>query len=294
MTAKSIAIGAGVCLAAGAVVGILAYRHITTPRVTIIEQPGPVRTVLVDRPTLETRDVVRYVTDRAEVARLMTDLAAAHQQITFATETIAVLNGKGAGTVTYVNRAVPGPERVALEAHFRDWRLTFDSYGKQGAYTLSQRFEALTAVGRTRAGQPTATTRLFEVGPGETRTPLTITQQTVVAATPDAPRWHLRAAVTAGAGYAGTLAGWRPGGVVGLRWLSYGTSKAAEDERWSIATPALWLDGAGAQVGMLPISVNLGQIQHQPFRDLWVGPFIGVRPVPLGVGKVGIVLHATF
>ena len=294
MTAKTLAIGAAVCVAVGAVVGILTYRAIITPRVTVVETPGPVRTVLVDRPTLETRTVVQHVTDRAEVERLMVAAAADRQQITTLTETVASLEASGAGTIEYRDRPVPGPERTVREAHFADWRLTFDAVGDRATYTLAQRFEALTAVGRDRAGQPMATTRLFELGPGETRTPMAIDRQTVVAATPDAPRWHLRAAITAGAGYAGTLTGWHPGAILGVRWASYGTSTAAEDERWSVASPAVWLDGTGAQVGVLPVSVNLGQWKRQPFRDVWLSPFIGVRPVPVGIGKVGIVLHATF
>ena len=136
--------------------------------------------------------------------------------------------------------------------------------------------------------------RLFELGPGETRTPLTHVSTTVVAATPDAPRWHLRAAVTAGAGYAGGLAGVSPGAVVGLRWLSYGSSAAAEDGRWSVLTPALWLDRTGQQAGLLPVSVNLGRLPRQPFRDVWLSPFIGIQPGPVGVGKVGVVVHVTF
>ena len=292
MTARSLAIGAGVCLVAGAVLGILAYRHFTTPRVTIITEPGPVRTVLVDRPVLETRDVVRVVPDHAEVARLMAELNAAKQRITTLTTTTATAAGTGTGTTTYIDRMVPVPGPTRLEAHFRDGRLTFDSYGIKGTYTLEQRFEAITAVGKKADGTPTATTRMFEVWPGETRTLLSNASTLVVAATPDAPRWRLGAAVTAGAGYAGTLSTWRPGGVLGLRWATFGTTKAAEDGRWAVATPVLWLDSAGARAGVVPVSFNLGQFKRQPFRDLWFGPFIGVTRT--GLGKAGVVLHATF
>jgi hypothetical protein len=294
VTARSLAIGAGVCFVAGAAVGILAYRSLTTPRVQIVTELGPARTVLVDRPTLQTRDVVRVVPDRVEVARLMADATAATQQISTLVETLATLKANGAGEIRYVDRLVPGETITRREARFSDWRLTFMSNEQTASYTLSQRFEVLSIVGKTSAGRPTATTRLFEIGPGEARTALTDVQTTTVAATPDAPRWHFRANLAAGVGYAGGLAGMQPGAVVGLRWLSYGTSRAAEDGRWAVASPVLWLDTTGQQVGVLPVSVNLGQIPRQPFRDLWLGGFIGITPQPLGVGKIGVVLHATF
>ena len=154
MTAKATAIGAAVCVAVGVVVGILAYRHFTTPRVTIITEPGPVRTVLVDRPTVETRDVVRYVTDRTEAARLMAELAAAKTQVTTLTETLATAKSGGTGEIRYLDRHVPG--LVKREASFSDWRLTFQSVDDgtptgKASYALNQRFEALAAVGQAHA-----------------------------------------------------------------------------------------------------------------------------------------------
>jgi len=294
VTAKSGAIFAGVCLATGAALGILAYRWAVTPTVRIVTEPGPVQVVTVDKPVIVARDVTRYVTDTAEVTRLLNEAAAAELRIATLTETVATLKASGADTITYVDQPVPGGTRTVREAHFKDWRLTFDAVDAAATYSLAQRFEALAAVGKDKSGQPTASVRLFEIGPGETRTALTDAKTILVAASPDAPRWRLRASVTAGVGYAGSLSQMRPGGAVGLRWLAYGTSQSAEDSRWAVASPVLWLDKNGNQIGVLPVSVNLGQIKRQPFRDIWVSPFVGVDLGKGGMGKIGMVLHATF
>jgi hypothetical protein len=273
MTARTLALGAVGLLALGAVCGILAYRSLTTPRVQIVNTPGNVQTVYVDRPVIQTKDVVRVVVDKAEATKMMAAAEADHQTITTLSETIAVLKAKGEGKIEYRDRLVPGDTVVRKEAHFSDFRLTFDAVDDKATYSLLQRFEVLSAVGKSAE---------------------TDTVTKVVSATPDAPRWHFRASVTAGFGYAGGLNGLSPGGVVGLRWMTYGSTPAAEDGRWSVATPVLWLDSKVQQIGLLPISVNLGQIPKQPFRDLWLSPFIGLQPQPLGVGKFGFVLHATF
>lgn len=291
MTTRTLAIGAVVCLAVGAVGGALAYRALTTPKTVTVQLPGNTTTVTVDRPILQTRDVIKVVHDDAESARLMAEVTALKQRITAMIINTAKNTPTGEGKVVYVDRPVPGA--TLKEAHFRDFRLAFDAVGDKATYALSQSFESVTAFGKDKLGQPTATTRLFEIGPGEVRTQLSDAKTVVVAATPDAPRWHLRASVTAGFGYAGGLNGLNPGGVVGLRWLAHGTTAAAEDTRWAVATPVLWLDSKVQQVGILPVSVNL-KFSGNPFRDLWLSPFIGLQPQPLGVGKVGFVIHATF
>jgi hypothetical protein len=280
------------CLVVGLVGGVLLDRWWTTPKTLTVTLPGNTTVVTVDKPVIQTRDVVKVVTDKAEAQRLMAEAVELKYRITVLTETLARTETGGSGTVEYRDRLVPGPA-TEKDLHFSDWRLTFDAADAKATYSLSQKFESLTAVGKDKNGQPTATTRMFEVGPGDIRTPLSHATTTVVAALPDAPRWHLRASVTAGAGYVNDLKGMTPGGMVGLRWLSHGSTAAAEDSRWAVATPALWVGGKLTQVGILPVSVNLA-FPGNPFRDLWLSPFIGFQPTPAGLGKVGFVLHATF
>jgi hypothetical protein len=273
-----------VVLATVFMLGFLAGRWQRTPTVTVVTKDN-VKTVYVDRPVIETRDVVKYVQDTAEVAKLLAEQAFLENKVSVLTETLAALKGSGAGTITYVDRPVPGETRTVREAHFADWRLTFDAVDANATYRLSQKFEALTTVGKDRTGQPTAAVRLFEVGPGETRTPLTDAKTTVVAALPDRPRWHTTVALQGGVGLG-------PAGIVGVRWLQHGTpDKSAEGARWALLSPVVRLDGQTVLGGLAPVSFNLGTLPRVIFRDLWVLPMVYLDG---GSFKVGGALAASF
>lgn len=285
----------GGTLLAGLLLGVLLARWWTAPAGVKIVEHESVKTVTVDKPVLVTRDVVRHVADQAQVSRLMAEAATAKTQVQILAETIANLRAQGAGRVRYVDRPVPGATTTVREAHFQDWRLTFDATDGEAAYSLAQRFEALAVAGRDVTGQPTARVRLFEVGPGETRTELTDAKTTIVRATPDTPRWRLSAAVQAGAGYLTGLdsADPRPFALVAVPWLRRGSTRAAEDSTWALLSPAALLTSSRVEPGVLPVSVNLGRLPHNPLGDAWLSPYVGYD-VSGKKTRVGAVLTATF
>lgn len=276
-------------LAVGLVAGVLLDRWVSTPQIKTIVQEK-LKVVEVNTPVLVAKDVIRYVQDPQEVERLLREAAAQENKIATLTETIASLKTTGQGPVTYV--AVPGDPKLVREAHFKDWRLQFDAVDAQATYTLTQRFEALAAVGKDRAGQPTAAVKLFEIGPGTTRTPLADPQTTLLVTTPDRARWRLSAALQAGVGLSSTLGRQQAAvGVLALPWLRHGSGHA-EDSTWAIGSPALVTDGKTAEPGVLPVSVNLARTLPV-LADLWGSPIVSFDVRTQAV-RLGFVLSATF
>ena len=275
----------------GLIVGLIAlsiWLWRRPPRVEVVTRDHTT-TVTVDRPVIQTREVVRYVADPEGAKALMAELEAAHADAILLHETIAKLEAQGSGSVVYVDRPVPGTTQTVREAHFVDWRLRFDAIGDQASYALTQTFEAQAIFGRNSTGQPTGSVRLYEIGPGETRTPLDVARTTIVAATPSASRWRVGFALQAGA--AATLAGWhesvQAGAVAGVAWLRRGSSGAAEDNTVAIGTPVIYLGGSSVEPGLLPVSINLGRLPRQPLRDVWLSPLVTPH-------RAGLALTATF
>jgi len=279
---RGILCGTGLVLVLIAGFGI--YSWFRGPKIEIVTGPGNATTVYIDRPVLVPKEVVRYVEDRANVQKLLDENAALRNQITVLAETIAELRSTGSGSIVYVDRPVPGETRTVRQGDFRDWRLHFTFQDDQAQYELTQRFEALAAAGHDREGRPTATVRLFEIGPGDTRTPLTTTKTTVVAASGQGARWLLSPSIQAGAAISDTT----PGALVGVQWLKRGTTKAAEDNTYALMTPVVFVSSGRREIGLLPASVNLGRLPRQPFKDLWVSPYLA------GSGRFGIAVTATF
>ena len=277
-------------------IGVGVYGHIRwqTPPAAVVRTVTDTKYVDVPVDKIIYRDAVKYVQDKTEVTKLLKEMQAQKDQIATLTETIA--NFKPTvitkTETQFVN--VPG----ANEAHFKDWRLTFDATQTHGtAYTLDQKFEVLSAVGKDTSGKPVFSTKLFEIGPGDTRTPLTDAHTTVVSAIPNPKKWRLTGSVQAGFGYSYDTSAKKgvSGGVVGLQWLKRGTSKAAEDSTISLLTPVAFISPGVIEPGLLPVSVNLGRIPKQPFRDLWVSPMLAFGKAPnLSPTRAGFVLTATF
>jgi hypothetical protein len=219
------------------------------------------------------RTVPVYIRDQKEVKKLVTEARAREERITQLTETIARLQTTTVAPPEIKTVFVETPG--APEAHFKDWRLTFDATKTGTTYSLDQKFESIAAIGKDKSGKPVVSTKLFEIGPGETRTQLTEASTVVVTAVPNPKRWFVNGAVQAGFGFASDTSGKGvSGGIVGLQWLKRGYSKAAEDGIWSVATPAAFITSGGVEPALLPISVNLGRIPKQPFKDLWLSPAI--------------------
>lgn len=273
--------------------GVHRWQTPTPAKVEIREVP---KYVEVPKDKIVTKEVIKYVKDVVEVTKLMNEAKVKDNRITSLTETVAqlrVIADQGPRT-EFVNVLVPGK----AEAHFKDWRLTFDAIeGAPTKYSLNQKFESLVAVGKDKEGNPFVSSKLFEVGPNETRTELTGATVTHVQAVPSLKGWYFRGAVQAGFVYSYDTSAKTAvaGGVVGLKWMHRGYSKAAEDGIWSVAIPAAFISSTGVEPAIIPVSVNLGRIPKQPFRDLWLAPIVVFGKAPnVSPTRIGFSLTATF
>ena len=61
----------------------------------------------------------------------------------------------------------------------------------------------------------------------------------------------------------------------------------AEAWAWSIRTPVVCVGRSVAEIGLLAVSMNLGRVPRQPFRDLWLSPLVTRH-------RAGVALTGTF
>jgi hypothetical protein len=186
----------------------------------------------------------------------------------------------------------PDESRVA----FNDFRLNFLAEGADAKYTLSQKFVILNTTGRNEKNVPTNLIRLYEIGPGETRTPIPVTETTTIAAAATPPHWYVKFGVQGGVG---RIAG--PSGAssltvfVGTPWLKRGNNRSTEKTRWAIATPVVAHNNTETSFGMLPVSLNLGTVMSgaHPLTNLWVSPYIGTTS-GTSINRIGGLFSVTF
>lgn len=237
-------------------------------------------TSVVDRSELRPRDVAPHVIDQPGATSLVAAQAATGTKTLVLAETIGEIRSHSAGPATG-------------NVTFGDWRLSFEAADGQASYTLRQRIEALAAIGKTPDGAFVADVTLFEVGPAGERWPLADPVTTVVAASPASERWRVSAALQAGIGASLLLprVDVAAFGLAGVQWLKRGVSTAAEDCSLAILTPAIVADDGGVAPAILPVSLNLGRLPRQPFRDLWLSPMVAASRS--GV-RAGFVVTATF
>jgi hypothetical protein len=275
------------------------------PRVVIVDKPGPIqeRTVYVDKPVLTEKTIVKYLPapSQAEVEKILAENKALKNQVIALNNTLATL-----ATITMAGKENPtkvepvpdpkNPAQMVNQVTFKDWRLDFKSVGNDTTYKLTQRFSANAVVTKDVDGKLGASVSLFEVGPKEERTPITNTKVTSIVADPGlgAKHWFFSPSIQAGFAYTYDLTTKKslPGGVIGLKWLTRGYTKAAEDGIYSILTPVAFISST-VEPGVLPVMVNLGRIPHQPFKDLWVGPLVGFTTKG-GMSRYGVVFTGTF
>jgi hypothetical protein len=264
----------------------------TTPQTITVQVP-------VDH--IVTKDVIKYVEDMTNVKRLLAENAKLKIQVQQLSETIAKSHSTGGGNVVSVPVAdVPEPLRPVNPASptvftFTDWRLHFVTDGQTAKYDLTQKFEVLSTTGRNAAGTPVNLVKLFELGPGDVRREITDTKTTTVVADDTRAHWHLSPTIIAGVAFTADVNGNKsPGGILGVRWLARGRTKSAEDSSLALLSPVVLLSGKTREVGLLPLSVNAGRLKHQPFRDLWLSPYVGLHAGTRTVGRFGVTLHASF
>lgn len=78
-----------------------------------------------------------------------------------------------------------------------------------------------------------------------------------------------------------------------MPWLQRGTIRAVEYTRYAYFAPAVAGNNTEQAIGVLPISFNLGTVNHLPITDVWVSPFVGVRTSD-NMKKFAVVFTTTF
>ncbi len=194
---------------------------------------------------------------------------------------------------TFVEAPPPIRSRVA----FNDFRLNFLAEGTEAEYTLSQKFLILNTTGRNENNVPTNLIRLFEIGPGETRTSIPVTETTTIAAAATPAHWYVKIGVQGGMGHVVGRTGDEASltAFIGMPWLKRGTNRSTERTRWAIATPVVTYDYTETSFGVLPVSLNLGTIMSEkhPLTNVWISPYIGTT-TGTSINRVGGLLTVTF
>ena len=195
------------------------------------------------------------------------------------------------------NIFVEAPPPIQSRVAFNDFRLNFLAEGTEAEYTLSQKFLIMNTTGRNENNVPTNLIRLFEIGPGETRTPIPVTETTTIAAAATPAHWYVKIGVQGGMGHvAGTTSGESSlTAFIGMPWLKRGTNRSTERTRWAIATPVVAYDYTETSFGVLPVSLNLGTIMSEkhPLTNIWISPYIGTT-TGTSINRVGGLLSVTF
>ena len=192
---------------------------------------------------------------------------------------------------------VEAPPPIRSRVAFNDFRLNFLAEGTEAEYTLSQKFLILNTTGRNENNVPTNLIRLFEIGPGETRTSIPVTETTTIAAAATPAHWYVKIGVQGGMGHVVGRTGDEASltAFIGMPWLKRGTNRSTERTRWAIATPVVTYDYTETSFGVLPVSLNLGTIMSEkhPLTNVWISPYIGTT-TGTSINRVGGLLTVTF
>lgn len=284
-------IAAGCLVVIGFCAGYLTANH---PVALTITRPLPNVTTIEVPVAVITEKVVKQVIEdprtRQQVNELLAQNAQLQAKVLALSVTEAHAESHGNGPVV----TEPAPTTPAVvQYHFKDWRLDFVTDTKSASYTLSQRFEILHTTGRLPTGKPLSLVSVSEIGENQERTPLTV--ETVALFTDQTRmRWQLNASIQAGVVSAiGLNRKVVTSGIAGVQWLSRGRSKAAEDKVVSLLSPVVTF-GKVMEVGLLPVSYNLGSIPHNPLKDVWVSPYVGANVMQQRVSRVGLTFTSSF
>ena len=272
-----------------------------------ISHPAPnVTTIQVPVETLTPKVVEAYVAP-ANVAftnALLAENKKLKVEVKELSASLATSTSQGAGVATLTatiptdSTTVAGvPEPAAYRLAFTDFRLDFLAEGAQVKYTLSQKFLILNTTGRNNKNIPTNLIRLYEIGPGETRTLIPVTETTTIVAAATPSRWYIKLGVQGGMGQVldNTSDTSSLTMFFAVPWLKRGSNHSTEKTRWAILTPVLAHSDAENSIGLLPVSLNLGTIKSgkQPFTNLWISPYIGTV-TGASLDRVGALLSVTF
>lgn len=272
-------------------IGILIWRHHAPHYTETVRVPGEVRVVTVDKPVLTEKIVTKVLSDpkdKALIQQLMAENAKLKVNVTELSQTVGSLQQHGGGIIIQEGPTTEHPE-TPVTYHYSDWHLDFKTDTKTASYDLNQKFEVLNTSGKDKDGNPTSLVKLFEIGKDGERIPVTDLQTVGIFANPLTAHWIFSPRIQAGLAFTRTATGqMNNGGVAALQWLKHGRTKAAEDTTFALFSPAFFFGPGQQDIGILPFSVNVGRIPHQPFTNLWVSGFVAKSQ------RLGITVTATF
>lgn len=288
LTLKETIIGAAIVVALSSLFYWDSHRF-TTP---VITHPTT-NTTVVEVPKITERVVTQFIQDPAQ-AKLVTDLLAENKrlklEVSGLTSTVAKLESKGGlnvngGTITLLPQTTMGVQGVSptlsVDSYlFKDFQLSanYTSNGKSFDYTLAQLFVITTTTGKDVNGH---TTQLVKLNQKVNESMVEVPTTTIELQAPSNPnRFYLSPRIQGGLALG--FNGKSP--IVAIQWLRRGTSPAAEDTTFSFLSPALTTGG----LTLLPVSVNLGRIKHNPFTNIWVSPTVDLKQ------SIGLAVTATF
>ena len=275
-------------IALALIAGMFLYAKLSPPKVVerVIDNT---RIVTVEVPVLTEKIVLKFLNDPKDkivIEQLLAQNKKLRADVVSFSQTIAELRTSGGTNAGGVVTVVPPTDAQPEQYTFKDFQLTAVYQKDVFKYDLYQKFEVLSTTGRAKDGSKVGLTNVFQIGPNGERVPVP-TKTTVIFTDDAVNRWFVHGSVQAGVGVTfGSTEPSQKGGVVAVQWLKRGKSKSAEDVSFSLLSPAVFL-GKTRDVGVLPVSVNLGRVPRQPFRDLWVSPFVSRT-------RAGVVVTATF
>lgn len=285
---------------------ILLHGHKTVT--TSISTPVPGVEVVTTSGPITTKLITQYITDPAQQATINTLLAEnkkykiAVSSLTSSIGTLKEVGGVGVnggtitpdqsgsvGTTGTLTGEVASTLRSATHLlstqpqlfTFKDFQLTatYTGTGDRFNYTLSQSFNVVTTRGKSVEGTPISLVKLFQLVEGKSvEVPVTTTE---IESDPNPLRWMVKPSIQGGVGFSGT----DKVGVIALQWLKRGTTPDAEDVKWALFSPAYTV---GKTLTILPVSINIGQLKHNPLSNIWLSPSIDLNK------KVGVLVTATF
>lgn len=264
---------------------------------TVVYTPGPAGpTIYVDKITEKLVPQYIPVADQKQVTALLAEnkkLSLTIDQLILA-KAAWESGGTGAATITSPSCATvtAGPPPEPVRVTFSDYRLHFETVGPRASYTLSQKFSLINTVSKAQNGAPVNLLSLYEVGPADTRTLIPLTETTTFAVE-SKPHWYAYPTIHAGVTRVGGVnTTWSNGGILALTWLKHGSSRAPQDTRYALLSPAVVITSTEKSYGVLPISFNLGSLPRQPFTNIWLSPYFGTTSTTQK--RFGFVLTAGF
>lgn len=286
----------------------------TNPALPQISTPAPhVTTIEIPVPILTEKIVTQYLQrpqDAAAIAAVLRENVGLKIRVEQLTVSLAEAKSIGQGTAVINVPTTTAITPPITHMNFTDWRLNFTADGNDVRYVLTQKFSIVSTVGRNTKGVPVNLIELYEIGPDETRLPITTTDTKTIAVTPS-PRWHVAPTIQVGmgrvtptsltttrtvvAGVSQTQRGtdFSTSTVYAIQWLKHGTDDSLGKTRWAVASPAVSITDTAHAIGILPVSFNVGSIRRQPFTNLWISPFVGTSGTAI-IDHVGLIVSTTF